>query len=393
MENPFSLEPYTTKEHFCDREQELKDIVSLLTNGSNVTLISPRRYGKTGLIFRTFEDLREKKYTCIYADIFSAQNLDDFIKILSEAIVSAMASDSLIKKFFVALKNVRPLLSYDPISGSPQISFSFQTESQKTPTLKAIFDFLEKQGKQVIFAIDEFQQIREFKETNTEALLRTYIQQLHHVKFIFCGSKKHLMADMFTNAKKPFYESSRTIYIDRIDSEKYKAFIASLFKKAGKSIDDEAIEFILNWTKRHTYYTQFVCNQAFAGNSKRVSLENVKNVISSIIRFEIPNFIERRNLLTEKQWQFLIAVAKEGSVKQPTAGAFLMKYGIGNSATAKKILEALVEKELLLEQSDLNGKSYSVYNVFMSRWMELSWQSYRLQVPTGKGSYCGHCRH
>ena len=370
VKNPFLLEPYTSKELFCDREQELKEIVSLLTNGSNVTLISPRRYGKTGLIFRTFEDLREKKCTCIYADIFSAQNLDDFLKILSEAIVNAVTSESIIKKFFNALKNARPTLSYDPISGSPQISFSFQTESQKTPTLKAIFDFLEKQGKQVIFAIDEFQQIREFKETNTEALLRTYIQQLHHVKFIFCGSKKHLMADMFTNAKKPFYESSRTIYIDRIDSEKYKAFIASLFKKAGKSIDDEAIEFILNWTKRHTYYTQFVCNQAFAGNSKRVSLENVKNVISSIIRFEIPNFIERRNLLTEKQWQFLIAVAKEGSVKQPTAGAFLMKYGIGNSATAKKILEALVEKELLLEQSDLNGKSYSVYNVFMSRWME-----------------------
>ena len=370
MENPFSLEPYTTKEHFCDREQELKDIVSLLTNGSNVTLISPRRYGKTGLIFRAFEELREKKYICIYADIFSAQNLDDFIKILSEAIVNTMASDSLIKKFFVALKSVRPLLSYDPISGSPQISFSFQTESEKTPTLKAIFDFLEKQGKQVFFAIDEFQQIREFKETNIEALLRTYIQQLHHVKFIFCGSKKHLMADMFTNAKKPFYESSRAIYIDRIDSEKYKAFIAGLFQKAGKSIDDEAIDFILNWTKRHTYYTQFVCNQAFAGNSKRITLENVKSVISSIIRFEIPNFIERRNLLTEKQWQFLIAVAKEGSVKKPTAGAFLMKYGIGNSASAIKILKTLIEKELLLEQSDLSGKSYSVYNVFMSRWME-----------------------
>ena len=157
--------------------------------------------------------------------------------------------------------------------------------------MKAIFDFLEKQGNQLIFAIDEFQQIREFKETNTEALLRTYIQQLHHVKFIFCGSKKHLMADMFTNAKKPFYESSRTVYIDRIDSEKYKEFIAGLFIKNGKSIDDEAIDFILNWTKRHTYYTQFVCNQAFAGNSKRITLEDVKSVISSIIRFEIPNFI------------------------------------------------------------------------------------------------------
>lgn len=370
VKNPFLLEPYTSKELFCDREQELKEIVSLLTNGSNVTLISPRRYGKTGLIFRTFEDLREKKCTCIYADIFSAQNLDDFLKILSEAIVNAVTSESIIKKFFNALKNARPTLSYDPISGSPQVSLSFQTDSQKHPTLKSIFDFLEKQETQIIFAIDEFQQIREFKETNTEALLRTYIQQLHHVKFIFCGSKKHLMADMFTNAKKPFYESSRTIYINRIDADKYKAFITGLFKKAGKSIDDDAVDFILGWTKRHTYYTQFVCNQVFADSSQRITLEDVKNVASRILRFETTNFIERRNLITEKQWKYLVAVAKEGEVKKPTAADFLMKYKIGNAATAKKILTALVEKELLLEQSDLNGKSYSVYNVFMSRWME-----------------------
>ena len=143
MENPFSLEPYTTKENFCDREQELKDIISFLTNGSNVTLISPRRYGKTGLIFRTFEDLKEKHYTCIYADIFSAQSLDDFIKILSEAIVSSITNESLIKKFFIALKNVRPLLSYDSMSGSPQVTFTFQLDEQKKLTLKSIFDFLE----------------------------------------------------------------------------------------------------------------------------------------------------------------------------------------------------------------------------------------------------------
>jgi hypothetical protein len=190
------------------------------------------------------------------------------------------------------------------------------------------------------------------------------------VKFIFSGSKKHLMADLFTNAKKTFYESSRTIYIDRIDSEKYKEFIIRLFQKAKKNIDENAVNFILDWTKRHTYYTQFVCNRVFAESSKNVTLEDVKRTISSILRFEIPNFIERRNLITEKQWKYLVAVAKEDSIQQPTASAFLMKYGIGSSATAKKILSVLLEKELLLEQSDLSGKSYSVYNVFMSRWME-----------------------
>ena len=99
-------------------------------------------------------------------------------------------------------------------------------------------------------------------------------------------------------------------------------------------------------------------------------MDTAKRVVTSILRIEAANFIERRNLITDRQWRYLIAVAKEGSISQPTASAFLMKYNIGNSASALKLLTALVEKELLLEQSDLNGKSYSVYNVFMSRWME-----------------------
>ena len=74
MENPFSLEPYTTKENFCDREQELKDIISFLTNGSNVTLISPRRYGKTGLIHHV-HGLMPKEYVGVYFDIFATRNL------------------------------------------------------------------------------------------------------------------------------------------------------------------------------------------------------------------------------------------------------------------------------------------------------------------------------
>ena len=370
MENPFILEPYLSKEFFCDRETELNEIVSLLTNGSNVSLISPRRYGKTGLILRSFEELREKNYLCIYADVFAAQKLEDFIKILSEAIIGSIQEDSFIKNFFRALKGARPLLSYDPISGNPQVSLSFQLDEQKPQTLKSIFDFLEKQRKKVIFAIDEFQQIRYFKESNTEALLRTYIQRLHKVKFIFCGSKKHLMTDMFTSAKSPFYESSRCINIDLIDSENYANFIKRLFKEKGRKIDDEAVDFILGWSKRHTFYTQVLCNRVFAESRKHTCIDNVKSVASKIIKYEIPNFIERRNLITDKQWRFLVAVAKEGEIRQPTASQFLMKYNIGTSATAKKIVNTLVEKELLLEQNDLKGKRYSVYNVFMSRWME-----------------------
>lgn len=372
MNNPFSIEPYTSKDLFCDRVSEVKEVIELLAGGSNVTLISPRRYGKTGLIYRIFDELSSKKQKklCFYLDIFSAQSIDDFIKLFAESIAALITEESALKKFFGLIKSARPLLSYDPISGNPQLSMVFQNTEQRHYTLKALFEFLEKQKQKVILAIDEFQQIRNFKETNVEALLRTYIQPLHNVKFIFCGSKKHIMNDMFTNAKSPFYESTSCIYLEKIPQNNYADFIKNIFETHGKRISEDSIDFILEWTKRHTYYTQYLCNQIFSRDIKKIGLDFTRNVAATILKRNSQRFFEIRELITDNQWNYLKAVAKEGTISQPTAAHFLMKYKLGNAASAKKIVTALVGKELLLEELTETGKVYSVYNVFMSRWME-----------------------
>ena len=207
MENPFVLSPYVSKELFCDREKETAAIIDDLSNGVNVTLISPRRYGKTGLIYRVLDDLSRVQPATIrcYCDIYSADSLEGFVKLLSEAIVRSVKVESAVKKFFSVFGGIRPLLSYDPITGSPQISITYQNDGQKLDTLKNIFDFLASLDKKVVVALDEFQVVRNFKDANMEALLRTYIQSLKNVRFIFCGSKKHVMSDMFVNEKNPFY--------------------------------------------------------------------------------------------------------------------------------------------------------------------------------------------
>ena len=81
-------------------------------------------------------------------------------------------------------------------------------------------------------------------------------------------------------------------------------------------------------------------------------------------------FLERRSLLTPRQWKYLIAVAKEGVVNEPTGASFLQKYNLGAPSTASRVLSSLTEKELLLETKSLDGSSYCVYNVFFSRWLE-----------------------
>jgi len=50
LDNPFLIRGYAGPEYFCDRTAETQQLVSAISNGRDVTLVAPRRYGKTGLI-------------------------------------------------------------------------------------------------------------------------------------------------------------------------------------------------------------------------------------------------------------------------------------------------------------------------------------------------------
>ena len=369
--NPFVLQPYVREDLFCDRKAELETLISCIENGRNVSLISMRRLGKTGLIYRAFELMREKKYgyTTVYADIYATSSLEDFIATLSEAVV-AQCGESGIKRFFSALGGIRPLLSYDPITGTPQVSITYRTESEKYTTLKSVFDYLEGLGRKVVVAIDEFQQIREYEGVKMEALLRSYIQNLQNVRFIFCGSKKHLMVDMFVGERSPFYQSATNIPLSKLDKEVYSGFIMEKFSLYGKTITRDIVDYVIDWSRCHTFYTQTLCNTIFMLSGKDVLFDDVYASINAIFESEKDRFFTIRNMLTPGQWRYLAAVAKEGSVCHPTASQFLLKYKIGTPASSNRYLASLLEKELLLEESSQDGKEYFVYNVFLSRWLE-----------------------
>ena len=371
MENPFALVPYVSKDFFCDREKETETVLEYLLNGSNVTLISPRRYGKTGLIYRVFDEIKQRKInvnTC-YVDIYATEKLEDFIKTFSEAVVASLDRKKGAKAFLQFLGGLRPMLSYNPLTGNPELTMTFLSDYEKRHTLASIFEFLEKLDKKTIVAIDEFQQVRKYGN-NMEALLRSYIQPLRNVQFVFCGSKKHLMAEMFTDARSPFYESTRCLYLEKIDREIYADFIVRMFAKGKKNITEEAVDFILDWTKAHTFYTQSLCNHVFLKSGKNIGLQDVLLSARQILIENEQTFLQWRDLLTPLQWNYLKAVAKEQSVDKPFATGFIQKYNIGTSANSSRMLESLLDKELILATSTEDGVSYSVYNVFLSRWLE-----------------------
>jgi hypothetical protein len=370
--NPFKTVGYISKNYFCDREDELSRLLENAENDINTTLISGRKYGKSALIYRLFEELnKENEWICIYIDIYSTQNLKEFTELTAVKVMRQFSQkENIGKRFWNYLKTLRPVISYDDLSGQPEVHFEHAQAKEYEKTLSHLLQFLEAQQKPVLLAIDEFQQVALYPEKKTEAILRTIIQTLHNVKFVFSGSNQHLMLEIFNSAKRPFFSSTQSLSLSEIPRHKYNEFISRHFTENKKEIEKEAVEFILDWTLNHTYYTQFLCNKLFANSNRKINMVTTKFVCSSILDAEQANFLQFRNLITRFQWTLLIAIAKEEKLYQPQSKQFIQTHKLGAASAVKKALDALIDKEMVFVHIGKDESYYRVYDVFLMRWLQ-----------------------
>jgi uncharacterized protein len=370
LRSPFPVAGYFGSKYFCDREEETERILDAMAGNRNLTLFSLRRLGKTGLIHHVFSKLSAQKVTTVYIDLLHTQNLNEFINLTSSAILQDVPQKSSFgKAFFNWLKSLRPVISYDNLTGEPKVSIELSKTQDKEQTLRSLMQFLNERKEKVVIAFDEFQQILNYPEKNTEALLRAEIQKLKNTNFIFSGSQQHLIISMFTESKRPFFSSTQMLKLYKLDHNIYKKFIKKQFKPLG-SIPEEIIDRILDWTKSHTFYTQFVCNRlylAFDANKKT----NPDSLLFQILKEYEPIFNHYKELLTAGQWQLLNAIAKEDRLYHPQSKEFIQKHKLGTPASVSRALDALLYKEMIYKETDEEGKTfYEIYDVFLSRWME-----------------------
>lgn len=331
---------------FCGREEETIRLITIARNTVNTILLGPNRMGKTSLIYKTFEKLSvNNEFKCLYADIHATENLKEFTKVLYESILQVFPEKS-------------------------PVNFDFTMPRQNEQLLLSLFDFVDKQNFKILIAIDEFQQIVGYPEKNTISILRQATQKLKNTCFIFSCSNEHLLNDFFSDGKQLFFTNFDLLQLGGIKSSVYFDFIKHQFEANNRSITDEAIDFILEWTRRHTYYTQVLCKRVFESVTKEVDIEHVHEECGLILQENESNYFIYRNLLSPVQWLLLKAIAKEEKVYHPTAKQFLMQHKIGTPANVQRAIEALLQKEMVFAAHDENGRYYQVFDCFLSRWLE-----------------------
>ena len=150
----------------------------------------------------------------------------------------------------------------------------------------------------------------------------------------------------------------------------YAAFITDLFERYGKQIDPNCVAEILNWSRRHTFYTQSLCNRIFAMSTSHVTTEQVKWACSDLLERNEPVFLQYRQLLTPIQWNFLIALPKNTTSNKSQHNILSINMESAPPTNARRLAKVMIEKELVLETVDKTGVTYQIYDVFFSKWLE-----------------------
>lgn len=370
MINPFIVTGKIAPEYFCDRVAESARLIKSVTNGNNLVIISPRRMGKTGLIQFCYDKPEiVKEYYTFFIDILHTSSLREFTYLLGREIYETLLPRSrrMANLFIQTLKSISGKFGFDPVSNFPVFSIELGDIERPEYTLEEIFSYLNSADKRCIVAIDEFQQIAKYPERNIEALLRTHIQQQANSNFIFAGSERHIIQEVFSSAARPFYHSADVLELKAIDSGIYTPFVVNHFEKCRRYIDAVNVEKVYRLFNGHTYYLQKTFNEAFADTPEggECGIDTIRRTIDEMIASNDTIFREILSNIPEKQKALLYAIARDGEAVRITSADFIKRHSLASASSVQSAAKKLLEKDYITEIN----KVFSVNDKLFAMWI------------------------
>ena len=370
MKNPFIITGRIPEEYFCDRRLETQKIVRGLTNGDNICLMSPRRMGKSKLIQFCYDraELKEEYYT-FYIDILHTSSLAEFTYVFGQKVFDTLRSrnEKMFLAFIQGLKSLNAKFGFDAGSNMPTFSIELGDIVHPEYTLNEIFTCLEMADKPCIVAFDEFQQICKYPEKNIEALLRSHIQHLSNVNFVFAGSERHLITEMFLSSAKPFYNSTKQVELYPIVPEEYIPFVTHWFHAYQKGISEDDVRKVYQLFEGNTYGMQRTFHEAFINTStgECCSLDIIRKSIADIIEDNGHAYSRMLSQIPARQKELLYAIAKEGKAEKITSGAFIKKHVLLSASSVQAAMKKLLELDLIT----LDNGCYTIPEHFLALYL------------------------
>lgn len=372
--NPFVFGTVVSDENFAGRENEINELTRDLAGKTSLIIFSPRRYGKTSLMFKVMDELRKQDIVCVYVDLYPAVTKEKFANILASSIAQAKSGKlddivQIIKELIPPIKlTVRP----EEVDVGIELELSKGKEDIDA-NLTKLYDLPErvakKMKKKLVVVFDEFQEITKLDGQEIETNIRSKLQQHKNVSYVFMGSQRHLLNQMFNDKNRPLYRAGKPFNLSRLSEDEFSQFIKERFKADGINASKEVISQILALTQCHPYYTQQLCheiwNQCISQEKKNVEESDIEQAKEQVLKNQNYAYTSMWDSTKGKQRALLHAMAISDE-KNIFSTDFREKYRLGASSTVARAVEYLEKKGLIEKDSSNNVIS----DAFFQEWIK-----------------------
>ncbi len=376
MDIPFNYGRIVRDTDFTDRTKETDQLLKNFQALTNTAIISPRRWGKSSLVEKASQLLRQnsKEYIFIKFNCYKCENEKEFYALYAKKILEQSASsfENLVSNTRDFASRLNPSVKVKDPEGMCELEFGLKPAGNESD--EEILDLPEKiavkKGKKLIVCIDEFQQIGEFKNSKKfQKILRSHWQEHQHTAYVLYGSKKHMMLNIFGQYNSPFYRFGDIIHLPKITNSDWVEYITKRFSQTGKAVSPEDASYLADKVENHPYYVQQLAQGSWLRTSDICNQQVIDQAFDAIINSLNLQFENMLDSLTERQRNFLSAVASDE--KKLTSAGTLERYNLGSSANITIMKKALIKKDILEQE----GSRPIIQDPILKYWIRTTYQN------------------
>ncbi len=371
MVNPFKYGREVSGRQFYDREEVFESLHSKLSGGSaNVVMYAPRRYGKTSLVKKVLARFTEDGVPCVYFDLNRVESLERFCEAYASVLYSIVGGASgVVRALTDYLSHLHPTFSF---GGDFPVSVKFDYGAKMSSTsLAQVLGLAERVADEhvhgpIVVAFDEFQEINDLSpDLPLEGIFRGVIQEQQNVRYVFLGSKTHMLKRMFGEKSRPFYKSAATIKLGKPPVEESRAFVAERFGSCGIGVDASDVSRIVDISANIPYHLQELSSRVFdevvSAGRDWVEAKDVDTAVKSLLSDNSDIYFEQLKVLPPSQRSLARALAEEPVREFPEE--YRKRHSLGVSSTVHTALSRLVDAGIV--ESDECG--YHIGDPFFAR--------------------------
>lgn len=364
--NPFKYGQIVLGNDFCPRPQLQKQIREYIQSGQNFFVQGEKQAGKNSLIYEVVNKIKTKRI--LHIDLLEVKSIDNFCKRIIKSIISLEGKTNIFEKSQTELAYLKPIFANNSTIGTPTISFGHDIQYEPH-TLEMIIDFIQKLNseKQLVVVLDEFQDILNLKKSNEVfSIFQKKIRFHNSIPYIFIGSIRSKMYDIFNNPMNPFFKTTPAIEVKGIEKFEFRDYLNKKFSLGKRIISDEQLHTIFHLTDSITGDVQQFCNAIWEVSSFKTDIkkDHLVKGLQLIYTREFKGYNSILVNLTAWQIKCLVGLAKMGG-SSPLSSSFLKSIGGTLPSSVKKALMRLEQLKVIYRKYG----EYKFINPFFKLWL------------------------